>query len=107
MGINLGLDIGAISLKLAALGKSGDRPILATRVLCDSGHPRAHGADVLVPVQVSTIIYLRIWFRGTLPRFRYDQLMNVGWKIAIPVGMAAVMVNALLGMSWRGSNFPR
>jgi len=37
MGINLGLDIGAISLKLAALGKSGDQPILAA--LCDS-HPQ-------------------------------------------------------------------
>jgi NADH-quinone oxidoreductase subunit H len=51
--------------------------------------------------KVSAIIYVLIWFRGTFPRFRYDQLMNVGWKIAIPVGMAAVMVNALLGMSWR------
>jgi NADH-quinone oxidoreductase subunit H len=51
--------------------------------------------------KVSTIIYMLIWFRGTFPRFRYDQLMNVGWKIAIPVGMAAVMINALLGMPWR------
>jgi len=48
--------------------------------------------------KVSTIIYALIWFRGTFPRFRYDQLMNIGWKIAIPVGMAAVVVNALLGM---------
>ena len=48
--------------------------------------------------KVSTIIYMLIWFRGTFPRFRYDQLMNVGWKIAIPVGMAAVMINAVLGM---------
>jgi NADH-quinone oxidoreductase subunit H len=39
-----------------------------------------------------------IWFRGTFPRFRYDQLMNIGWKIAIPVGMAAVFVNAIIGM---------
>jgi NADH-quinone oxidoreductase subunit H len=51
--------------------------------------------------KVSTIIYTLIWFRGTFPRFRYDQLMNIGWKIAIPVGMAAVMINALLGMPWR------
>jgi NADH-quinone oxidoreductase subunit H len=49
--------------------------------------------------KVSTIIYLMIWFRGTFPRFRYDQLMNIGWKIAIPVGMAAVLINALLGMT--------
>ncbi|HEY1341129.1 MAG TPA: complex I subunit 1 family protein [Bryobacteraceae bacterium] len=48
--------------------------------------------------KVGTIIYLMIWFRGTFPRYRYDQLMNIGWKVAIPVGMAAVLVNALLGM---------
>jgi hypothetical protein len=44
-----------------------------------------------------------IWFRGTFPRFRYDQLMNIGWKIAIPVGMAAVVINALLGMIGPGA----
>jgi NADH-quinone oxidoreductase subunit H len=51
--------------------------------------------------KVSFIIYLMIWFRGTFPRYRYDQLMNIGWKIMIPVGMGAVMVNALLGMIGR------
>ena len=49
-------------------------------------------------VQVSAIIYLMIWFRGTFPRFRYDQLMNIGWKVMIPVGMLAIVINALLGM---------
>jgi NADH-quinone oxidoreductase subunit H len=48
--------------------------------------------------KVSCLIYMMIWFRGTFPRYRYDQLMNIGWKVAIPLGMAAVMVNALLGM---------
>ena len=48
--------------------------------------------------QVACIVYLEIWFRGTFPRFRYDQLMDIGWKIAIPVGMAAVLINAVLGM---------
>jgi len=69
------------------------------------------GALFLVPVfnsvaigvfwflfKVALIIYLLIWFRGTFPRFRYDQLMNIGWKYMIPIGMGAVMVNALLGM---------
>ena len=50
-------------------------------------------------LKVFTIIYLMIWFRGTFPRFRYDQLMNIGWKVAIPVGMAAVLINAVLGMT--------
>ena len=49
-------------------------------------------------LKVFCIIYLMIWFRGTFPRFRYDQLMNIGWKMAIPAGMAAVIVNAVLGM---------
>ncbi|MGA3097227.1 MAG: complex I subunit 1 family protein [Bryobacteraceae bacterium] len=49
-------------------------------------------------LKVSGMIYTMIWFRGTFPRYRYDQLMNIGWKVAIPAGMAAVMVNALLGM---------
>jgi len=49
-------------------------------------------------LKVSFIIYLMIWFRGTFPRFRYDQLMDIGWKVAIPVGMGAVIINAVLGM---------
>jgi NADH-quinone oxidoreductase subunit H len=49
-------------------------------------------------VKVSVIVYMMIWFRGTFPRYRYDQLMNIGWKVAIPVGMASVLINAVLGM---------
>jgi NADH-quinone oxidoreductase subunit H len=36
--------------------------------------------------------------RATWPRLRYDQLMNLGWKRLIPLGMAAVLVNAVVGM---------
>jgi NADH-quinone oxidoreductase subunit H len=54
-------------------------------------------------LKVFCLIYLTIWFRGTFPRFRYDQLMNMGWKIAIPTGMGAVLVNAIIGMLRHGS----
>ena len=47
--------------------------------------------------KVAVLVYLMIWIRGTFPRFRYDQLMNIGWKRLIPIGMGAVMVNALIG----------
>jgi len=50
-------------------------------------------------LKVAVMIYIMIWFRGTFPRFRYDQLMNIGWKVMIPVGMAAIVINALLGMT--------
>lgn len=48
--------------------------------------------------KVALVIYLLIWFRGTFPRFRYDQLMDIGWKYMIPIGMASIVVNAVLGM---------
>jgi NADH-quinone oxidoreductase subunit H len=48
--------------------------------------------------KVGVIVYIMIWFRGTFPRFRYDQLMDIGWKWLIPFGMAAIAVNALVGL---------
>ena len=53
-------------------------------------------------LKVFTIIYVMIWLRGTFPRFRYDQLMNIGWKIMIPIGMGAILVNAVVGMLLAG-----
>ncbi len=49
-------------------------------------------------LKVALFVYAMIWFRGTFPRFRYDQLMNIGWKRMIPIGMAAILVNAAVGM---------
>ena len=45
------------------------------------------------------IIYLLIWIRGTFPRFRYDQLMNIGWKYMIPIALGSVLVNAIIGVA--------
>lgn len=48
--------------------------------------------------KVAFLVYSMIWFRATWPRFRYDQLMNIGWRRLIPLGMAAVLLNAVVGM---------
>ena len=41
-------------------------------------------------------IYVFIWIRATLPRYRYDQLMRLGWKVLIPLGIANLVVTAIL-----------
>jgi NADH-quinone oxidoreductase subunit H len=41
-------------------------------------------------------LYLFIWIRATLPRYRYDQLMRIGWKVLIPIAIANVVVTAIL-----------
>jgi NADH-quinone oxidoreductase subunit H len=49
--------------------------------------------------KVSLGFYAMVWFRGTFPRFRYDQLMNVGWKVMIPIALAAIAINGVIGMA--------
>jgi NADH-quinone oxidoreductase subunit H len=41
-------------------------------------------------------IYLMMWVRATLPRYRYDQLMRLGWKFLIPVGILNLVVTGIL-----------
>jgi len=41
-------------------------------------------------------LYLFIWIRATLPRYRYDQLMRIGWKVLIPVAIANIVVTGVV-----------
>jgi NADH-quinone oxidoreductase subunit H len=45
-------------------------------------------------LKVSVLVFGFIWVRATLPRFRYDRLMNFGWKVLIPLGLVWVMATA-------------
>jgi len=49
-------------------------------------------------VKVAFFMYLYIWYRGTFPRYRFDQLMKVGWKILLPTGLGVLIATALWGL---------
>jgi NADH-quinone oxidoreductase subunit H len=50
--------------------------------------------------KVFTFLFIYVWMRGTLPRFRYDQLMSFGWKFLLPVSIANVILTSAVVL-WR------
>ena len=44
--------------------------------------------------KIFVFLFVYVWMRGTLPRFRYDQLMSFGWKLLLPVSLANVVFTA-------------
>ena len=46
--------------------------------------------------KISFFIFFFMWIRWTIPRFRYDQLMNLGWKVLIPLSVANIFITGLV-----------
>jgi len=46
--------------------------------------------------KVFFVLFVFVWLRGTLPRFRYDQLMHFGWKVLIPLAVLNIMITAVI-----------
>ena len=49
-------------------------------------------------LKVAVFMYLFIWYRATWPRYRFDQLMRVGWKVMLPISLGVLMVTAIVGV---------
>jgi NADH-quinone oxidoreductase subunit H len=48
--------------------------------------------------KVAVFMYLYIWYRATFPRYRFDQLMRVGWKVLLPVSIGVLVLTAIMGV---------
>ena len=48
--------------------------------------------------KVAVSMYLYIWYRGTFPRYRFDQLMKIGGKILLPIGLGVLVATAVVGV---------
>ena len=56
--------------------------------------------------KIFVFLFVYVWMRGTLPRFRYDQLMSYGWKLLLPLSIVNVIITSfviLAKMTWWGA----
>jgi len=56
--------------------------------------------SVFLFAKIFFFIFFFMWIRWTIPRFRYDQLMNLGWKGLIPLSIANVIITGLFNVKW-------
>ncbi len=54
-------------------------------------------------IKTGIFLFVFIWVRWTLPRFRYDQLMNFGWKFLLPVALTSIVVTGTLYIATKGN----
>jgi NADH-quinone oxidoreductase subunit H len=55
---------------------------------------------IWLSLKVAVLLFLFVWVRATLPRYRYDQLMRLGWKVFLPLTLAGFLFTAALILSF-------
>jgi NADH-quinone oxidoreductase subunit H len=83
--------IALLLLLIAVAGRSADTSIAARF---------SEGIDYVYwfVLKVAIFMYLFIWYRATWPRYRFDQLMRVGWKVLLPISLGVLIATAIVGV---------
>jgi len=58
--------------------------------------------DIFLMIKICIFVVLFCWIRAALPRYRYDQLMNLGWKTFLPISLGWLLFTAsvLISFNW-------
>lgn len=56
---------------------------------------------VVLFIKICGFIFFYMWIRWTIPRFRYDQLMNLGWKILIPLSIVNIVITGICILAFK------
>ncbi|HSZ63085.1 MAG TPA: complex I subunit 1 family protein [Terriglobales bacterium] len=83
--------IALVLLVIAIAGRSSDSTVAARL---------REGIDYVYwfLLKVAFFMYLFIWLRATWPRYRFDQLMRVGWKVLLPITLVVLILTAIVGV---------
>jgi len=95
------IGLGAFALVLAGIGLL----LLAIAIGAHSSGREAiaRAADAMNNIywfvtKIAVFMYLFIWYRATWPRYRFDQLMKVGWKVMLPISLGVLILTAIVGV---------
>jgi NADH-quinone oxidoreductase subunit H len=83
--------IALLLLVIAIAGRSADANLAAR-------FNQGIGYVYWFVLKVAVFMYLFIWYRATWPRYRFDQLMRIGWKVMLPISLSVLIVTAIVGV---------
>jgi NADH-quinone oxidoreductase subunit H len=59
---------------------------------------------IVFTIKVLCVLFLFIWVRATYPRYRYDQLMTLGWKVFLPITLGYSLINYVISLMFNFLN---